>query len=57
MQNIYPDLMIKIIWFSGNRKNLYIFFQPLAVCVHECAFMHPTLLVGEIADRFRGEAL
>jgi len=53
MQNIYPDLMIKML--SGNKKNLYIF--PDFGCMHRRGvYMHTTFLVGEIADRFLGRA-
>ena len=31
MQNIYPDLMIKML--SGNKKKIYIFF-PGFDCMH-----------------------
>ena len=55
MQNIYPDLMIKML--AGNKKGLYIFFQISAVCIGICANIHPTFLIGEIADRLLGQAL
>ena len=54
MQNIYPDLVIKML--AGNKKGLY-FFQISAVCIGICANMHPIFLIGEIADRFLGQAL
>ena len=54
MRNIYPDLMIKML--SGLQK-IYIFFQISAVCIGVCAYMHIPFLVGEIADRFLGQAL
>ena len=38
-------------------KKIYIFFQISAVCIGKCAYMHTKSLVGEIADRFLGQAL
>ena len=52
MRNIYPDLMIKML--SGLKKPF--FPQISAVCIGVCAYMHTTFLVGEIADRFVGQA-
>ena len=52
MRNIYPDLMIKML--SGIKKSF--FPQISAVCIGVCAYMHTTFLVGEIADRFVGQA-
>ena len=54
MRNSYPDLMIKMF---QEIKKIYIFFQISAVCIGVCVFMHATFLVGEIADRFLGQAL
>ena len=57
MQNIYPDLMIKI-RLSGNKKRVYIFFPDFScICIDVCAYVHVTFLVVEIADRFLGQAL
>ena len=53
MRNIYPDLMIKML--SGIKKSF--FPQISAVCISVCEYMHTTFLVGEIADRFVGQAL
>ena len=55
MPNIYPNLMIKML--SGNKKNLLYFFQTSTVCIGICAYMHATVLVAEIADRFLGQVL
>ena len=52
MRNIYPDLMIKML--SGIKKSF--FPQISAVCIGVCVYMHTTFLVGEIADRFVGQA-
>ena len=38
-------------------KKFYTFFQISAVCIGVCAYMHTRFLVGEIADRFLGQAL
>ena len=38
------------------EKSLHI-VQISAVCIGICAYMHATLLVVEIADRFLGQAL
>ena len=41
---------------SGNKKNLHIF--PDFGCIHRGGVhMHATFLVGEIADRFLGQAV
>ena len=55
MRNIYPDLMIRML--SGNKKKTLYCFQISAVCIGVCAYMHTTFLVGEIPDRFLGQAL
>ena len=56
MQNIYPNLMIKML--LGNYKNPKYFFQISAVCIGICAYMHATFLVVEIADSwFLSQAL
>ena len=44
--------MIKML--SGIKKSF--FPQISAVCIGVCAYMHTTFLVGEIADRFVGQA-
>ena len=61
MQNIFPDLMIKMLLGNKIIYIIYIFFQISAVCIGVCAYMnwymHATFLVGEIPDRFLGRAL
>ena len=42
--------------FRKLKKTLYC-FQISAVCIGVCAYMHTTFLVGEIPDRFLGQAL
>ena len=53
---IYPDLRMKMLSGNNKKKCIY-FFQISAVCIDVCAYMHPTFLVVEIADRFLGHAL